>query len=245
VGVLLAGFASNVFRVTAGDSSYAGLALSDDGYAASIAALAVAGLAVLWRHSWRVVSGVAVAATVLGVLVVSANLEEPSVEPSGARPTNCEPVLEVQACVFDGYDFMRDPMVDELRNVLQAMDKNRVDPHISRVEQSTPGRLERPGVVAVPFDRGALVTGDLRASAVRSVMLHPTWCPRVNSPQPLPAQFDRDQRTAFYWLSHVMGQIDDADYERTVPAFAARSADDQRAFVQDFLDRNATCEGLT
>lgn len=245
VGVLLAGFASNVFRVTAGDSSYAGLTLVEDGYVVATLVLGIALLVLVFRHRMRIVSGVLVAVTVFGIVVTADLLAEPEVVPSGARPTACHDVDDVEVCVFPGYEFMRDSVANDAMPVLAAFDRNQVDPHLNRIEQSTPGHVEEAGSVALPFDRASLENGSLGPSALPAVVLHPTWCPRVNSPEPLPRQFDRDQRTAYYWLGHAMGRIDAKEYAHAVPAFAARSAEQQRAFVQGFLDRNASCEGLT
>lgn len=245
VGVLLAGFAGTVFRVTAGDSSYAGLTLVDDGYVVAALVLVAALLIIVYRHRLRAVSAVLVAVTVLGILATAELLDEPELVASGARPTSCQDVGDVQVCVFPGYEFMGDSIANDADSVIEAFELRAVDPRIDRIEQSTPGHVERPGIVSLPFDRASLENGRLGPSAVQAVILHPSWCPRVNSPEPLPRWFDRDQRTAYYWLGHAMGRVDNAEYARAVPDFSELSEDQQREFVQEFLDHNATCEGLT
>lgn len=244
VGVLFAAFGANALRVSAGSSPYAGLSVEAGGYLVASAALLIATVLVLTRRSSRRVGGVTVLASAAVVLVAGQALAEPSLKPSGAGPDDCEAVEEVAVCVFPGYAFMKDDLVARARSSLTALDRNGVDPHLVEISQSVPGVVEEPGVVSVGFDASSLAVGRLGAGMVRASLLQPGWCPRINSPRTLPRRFDRDQIAAYAWLEHAEGASSDREFARSAPRMARLPESAQASFVQQFLDRNLSCEGL-
>ena len=244
VGVMLAGFGANALRVSAGSSPYAGLAVEPAGYLAAAVVLVVASGLVLSRQRGRLVGGAAVTASAMLVLAAGQGLAEPSLRASGATPADCERIGDVSVCVFSGYDFMKTDLAARTRASLTAFDEHGVDPHLEKVAQSIPGVVEQPGVVSVGFDVGSLAAGALGPGMVRASLLQPGWCPRINSPQVLPARFDREQLEAYAWLAHAEGASDDQGFERSAPGLARLPESEQAAMVQGFLDRNLSCEGL-
>jgi len=244
-GVLLAAFGANALRVSAGSSPYAGLALAPRGYAVAALVLGVALVLVLSRPNARRLGGVGVAAAAVLVLLTGQLLGEPSVRASGTAPSDCHSAEGTPVCVFPGYGFMAEGLVADVRNSLLALRKNGINPHLERVAQSVPGVVEPAGTIAISFDSGSLETGSLVPAMVRGSLIHPSWCPRINSPRVLPRSFDRAQQAVYHWLEHAEGATSDKEYALAVPDFARLPEAEQKRFVQDFFDRNIACEGLS
>jgi len=245
VGVLLVSFGANALRTSAGSSPYAGLALNLRDYLIAGAVVFLAGLVVLARPSNRRWGGASLVASIAAILVTGQALSEPSVRPSGATPTDCTSANQVRVCVFTGYAFMSEDLVAKTGVTLDALAEAGIDPHLRQVVQSVPGSVETPGTVAVAFDPATLSAGRLLPNMVRGSLIHPSWCPRINSPDPLPAWFDAGQRNVYHWLEHQEGALSDKDYALTVPEFTQLSERQQKTFVQRFFDRGMSCRGLT
>lgn len=242
-GAVLVAFAENALPVTAGSSAYAGLELAPTTYVVAATALAVATCLALLRAPGRW-AFIPAALAVAAVVATSQHLDPPRLRPSGTQPTACERAAAVDVCVFPGYRFMLDDLTSTVRTMLEVLERHRIDPHLVAVAQTAPGAVEAPGTVPFSFVESALESGKIRPAMVRATLLNPTWCPRLSSVEPLPEEFDIANVQAFHWLEHAEGATDDAAFRRRVPRFAGLPDDRQRELVQEFFDRNETCEGL-
>lgn len=244
-GVLFSAFAANALRVSAGNSAYAGLEIVPGEYLIAAGVLAAATAAFLMRPRQGRAGVLVVTGGLAGILVAGQLLDEPDLRTSGAAASTCRPVAAVSVCVFPGYAFMADGLVAQTDRSLSMLAEQGIDAHLELVTQSVPGQLEAPGEVAIAFDERSLSAGSVTAAMVRGSLLHPGWCPRINSPEVLPAWFDRDQRNTYHWLEHAEGASTDQDYLLAVPEFARLPEPRQAALVQEFFDGNLACTGLS
>jgi len=246
LGSVLLVYGEGVIRVSAGDSPYAGLRLDLGPYriALTVIALCVLVLLVVPDAARLRMGSVALVAVV--TLAFGMVLDEPTLSPTTDTPTECDQVEGVPVCVYAGYRFILPQLSQQARESLRTFNAHGIDPHIVEIVQGGPGRVEPPGTISVAIDRGSLQTGRLNPFAVPSSVLHPVWCPRIHDPRQGPPQaFDLAQRRAFEWLQRRRSVATEAEFQWAVPAFAKLSAAEQDRKIQEFLDANIECRGLT
>ncbi len=245
IGIFLIGFASNAFRVDAGDSPYAGLRLQAGPYLAALGVLLVAAAVAGWallRAARRVPSVVVAIALVATFATSAVAVGSPQTEPSGAVPDRCSARAGVRTCMFDGYQRMLAPTEAVLSSYVTALEGKGVVSPMREVFQVTPGAgAAQAHRGYVQFQPSELTEARVQPDTVLMALLTPVWCERLFSGEPLSdATYERTSLVAA-WLQVQTGRMSAAEFRALAPALAQRPETEQVETVKQFFAEQTTC----